>query len=93
MKLLEAIDEALFRPAAHPTMFALVVGVAIGTVLLPEIWGVTREHVFPVKPHPNMDMQEAIKYLRERSKWAIGRLYSKNENHLLESYGRKLVTA
>ena len=84
MKLLTAIDAAIFRPAAHPTILALVVGLAIGTVFIPEIWRIIREHVFPSKPHPNMDLKETIDYLRIRSRWAVGRAYSKNECHLLE---------
>jgi hypothetical protein len=85
MELLVSVDNAVFRPAAHPTMFALVVGVAIGTVLIPEIWRVVREHAFPVKPFPNMDMLKTVEYLRVRSQWAIGRVYYKKEpDRLLE---------
>jgi hypothetical protein len=84
MKMLNAIDEILFRPAAHPTMLALVVGLALGTVVIPEAWRVLREHTFPVKPRPNMDLRDAVDYLRVRSRWAIGRVYSADDNHLLE---------
>ena len=85
MKLLNAIDVVIFRPAAHPTMFALVVGLAIGTVFIPEIWRVVRDHNFPEEPKPNMDLQEAIDYLRIRSRWGLGRVhYSHNESRLLE---------
>ncbi len=75
MTLLDKIDNAVFRPAAHPTMFALVIGVAIGTVFIPEIWCVVREHMFPRSPRPNMDLNEAVKHLILRSQWAIGRPY------------------
>src|SRR5712664_512424 len=71
MKLLNAIDEAIFRPAAHPTMFALVVGLAIGTILLPEIWRIVREPAFPPEPRPDWDFRDAINYLCIRSKWAV----------------------
>jgi hypothetical protein len=84
MKILNAIDDALFRPAAHPTLFALVVGVAIGTVLLPEIWHAIRDHAFPPKPRSDWDLHDAVDHLRVRSKWAIGRVYSDNEQHILE---------
>jgi hypothetical protein len=85
MTLLDKIDNAVFRPAAHPTMFALVVGLAIGTVLLPEIWRVVRDHAFPTRPQPNMDMAAAIEYLLVRSRWAVGRLYYDKRKDQLSS--------
>lgn len=75
MTLLDKIDNIIFRPAAHPTIFAIVIGLAIGTVMLPEIWRVVRDHAFPAKPHPDMDMALAIEYLLVRSRWAVGRIY------------------
>jgi hypothetical protein len=87
MTLLDNIDNAVFRPAAHPTVFAFVVGLAIGTVLLPEIWRVVRDHAFPRKPHPNMDMTNAIKYLRVRSRWALGRPYYEKSREQVDVTG------
>lgn len=84
MNWLNAIDEAIFRPAAHPTMFALVIGLAIGTILLPEIWRVVRDHAFPSDPRPDWDLRDAVDYLRVRSKWAIGRIYYTDKGRLLE---------
>jgi hypothetical protein len=87
MTLLDKIDQAIFRPAAHPTMFALAVGLAIGTVLLPEIWRVVRDHAFPTKPHPNMDMARAIEYVRVRSRWAVGRPYYDKKREQIDLTG------
>lgn len=85
MNWLNAIDQAVFRPAAHPTIFALVVGVALGTILIPEIWRVVRDHLFPTEPRPDWDLREAVDHLRTQSKWAIGRIYyDANEDRLLE---------
>jgi hypothetical protein len=84
MRWLNEIDEVVFRPAAHPTMFALVVGVAIGTILLPEIWRAVRDHAFPSEARPDWDLREAVDYLRVRSKWAIGRIYYTDKGRLLE---------
>jgi hypothetical protein len=75
MNWLSTLDQTFFRPAAHPTMFALVVGVALGTILLPEIWRVVRDHAFPAHPRSDWDLREMFDYLRVRSKWAIGRPY------------------
>jgi hypothetical protein len=75
MSWINAIDQALFRPAAHPTMFALVVGVALGTIVIPGVWRVVRDHVFVPDPRPDWDLREAIDYLLSRSKWALGRVY------------------
>jgi hypothetical protein len=82
MNWLNAIDEAIFRPAAHPTMFALVVGLAIGTFLLPEIWRVVRDYAFPSDPRADWDLRDAVDYLRVRSKWAIGRIYYTDKGRL-----------
>jgi hypothetical protein len=93
MNWLSAIDQRIFRPAAHPTMFALVVGLAIGTILLPEIWRVTRDYAFPAEARPDWDLREAVDYLRVQSKWAIGRIYYANERLLEEDIDEVLRDA
>lgn len=84
MILLNKIDDLIFKPATHPTIFALIVGLAIGTFLLPEVWRFVREHMFPAKPHPNWDLSNAIRYLRARSRWGIGRSANTNEHHIIQ---------
>jgi len=85
MNWLNAIDQTVFRPAAHPTMFALVVGAALGTILIPAIWRVVRDRAFPPDPRSDWDLREMVDYLRVRSKWGIGRpYYNAAQDRLLE---------
>jgi hypothetical protein len=64
----------------------LAVGLTIGTVIIPEVWHLIKDHFFDNEGRPDWGMEEAIDYLIVRSRWSIGRLYycEKNDRLLLE---------
>lgn len=71
--------------AAHPLLAAFFAGLCFATILIPEIWRVLKDHVFPPEPRPDWDLRDAVSYLRIRSKWAIGRIYySADKDRLIE---------
>jgi hypothetical protein len=92
LRLLNTIDGLVFRPAAHTTMFALVIGVALGTIIIPEVWRVLRAHLFPPKPEADIAVGDAFITLFKRSRLACD-LVKKGmltqavmyESHLTES--------
>jgi hypothetical protein len=84
LSFLSPVESWWATHAAHPLLAAFFAGLSFATVIFPEIWRVLRDRAFPTEPRPDWDLREAINYLRLRSKWAIGRVYSANEQHLLE---------
>ncbi len=55
---------------AHPTLAAFVTGLAVATVLLPELWSQIYPHLFPPKPKADIAGAAAIERILTRSKWA-----------------------
>jgi hypothetical protein len=77
--------------AAHPLLAAFFAGLAVGTVLLPEVWIQIKPHVFPASPRADIAAGEAFKLIFHKSKLA-DELVRKNlltrvvmiESHLTE---------
>lgn len=61
--------------AGHPSLAAFFAGLSFGTIFIPEIWRVLKDHTFPSEPRPDWDLRDAVSYLRIRSEWAVGRVY------------------
>jgi hypothetical protein len=61
--LLTSIDQWLFAHAAHPSLFALVVGFVLGTAIIPEAWNFLKTLIAPKSPQPNMKINVAIDYI------------------------------
>jgi hypothetical protein len=71
--------------AGQPLLAAFFAGLFFGTVFLPEIWRVLRDHALPSEPRPDWDLRDAVNYLRIRSRWSIGRVYySDDDDRLIE---------
>jgi hypothetical protein len=56
--------------AAHPLLSAFLAGLALGTVLLPELWIQIKPHLFPLNPKADIAAGDAFKLLFKRSKLA-----------------------
>jgi hypothetical protein len=80
MKIIAPIEEWWQIHAAHPSLSALFVGLAVGTVLLPELWIQLKPHIFPPRLVADISAGDAFKMLFADSKLA---------SHLIK---RKLLT-
>jgi hypothetical protein len=56
--------------AAHPTLAAFIAGLAVGTVLLPELWFRVSPYFLPLKLKADIGGADAIKKILTGSKWA-----------------------
>jgi hypothetical protein len=61
--MLQHIDHWIFAHAASPSLFALCVGLAIGTIIIPDVWSEIKRHFFPTKPEAGTKIKNAIDYL------------------------------
>ena len=88
---LGCVDQWLFKHAAHPTLFALVVGLALGTAIIPQIWGLIKPHLVQTIPQADITAGDAFKLLFWHSKLAYDLVQSGTlrpvqfEAHLTES--------
>ncbi|HZR76521.1 hypothetical protein [Bradyrhizobium sp.] len=71
--------------AGNPLLSAFFAGLLFGTVLAPEILRVFRDQMDSSESRPDCDLQDAINYIRTRSRWSIGRIYYRaDQDRLLE---------
>jgi hypothetical protein len=63
MKLLTSVDQWLFAHAAHPSLFALVIGLVLGTAIIPEAWNLLKTLIAPKSRQPNMKINVAVDYI------------------------------
>jgi hypothetical protein len=82
-------QEWLIALAKEPPWFLTnhivqLVIIALGVLIVAFVFYRQSEADRSSKPRPDMDLRKAVDYLRVRSRWAVGRLYSANQNHLLE---------
>ncbi len=67
---LTPIEQWWASHAAHPTLAAFITGLAIATVLLPELWSQIRPHLFPMEYEADISVIDAFNFILRRSKWA-----------------------
>jgi len=60
-------------------------GIAFGVLIVAYVFYRQSEIDRTSSPRPNMNLEDAIEYLRIRSEWAVGRVnYSKDQDHIIE---------
>ena len=67
--------------ASHPVASAFLVGLAVSTVFLPELWLHLKPILFPLKPRPDISAAESFLLVLARSK--LQRKYSRHWKQLL----------
>jgi hypothetical protein len=70
LSVLAPIETWWAAHATHPSLSALFVGLAVSTVLLPELWSQIRPHIFPPKLRPDVDGATAFKEIIAKSRRA-----------------------
>ena len=68
--LIENVDNWLSANAKYPALFALAVGIVLGTTIIPEVWASYRNHFWPPKEEGDYPAAEAFNDALYRSKWA-----------------------
>src|ERR1039458_6149227 len=63
MEWVTSVDSWLSKYAAHPSLFALFIGLVLGTVIVPECWRILKAHIAPYVPKPDMAIADAIDYI------------------------------
>jgi hypothetical protein len=75
LSALAPIEKWWAGQATHPSLAAFFAGLAVGTILLPELWSQIRPHIFPPKFRPDVDGATAFKEIiakSQRAKELIG---------------------
>lgn len=60
-RMLGAAENWIEMHAAYPALATLCLGLLFGTVIIPEVWHALRDHMFPLKPRPDVDGATALK--------------------------------